>query len=309
MQLTDEASVGCLGFAYRPTPIQLELHGLTADAGLRAACNWLAETLDCEDWTRRMHADHCRYLLAYFGDRRVDDIRYAELIGYVRHELKRGLSKETVRKRLSTMKMAMREALAHGTLDRLPDFPVLRPQNHPRQGYWTKTQWDAANLACDGDEDFRTWVAVNWHTGMHSSDIDRFRWQDVDVVSKTWVRRNTKVKAEPKTLPLPDRLCGILRERRERLQPHPRDLVCGHPMGHPNRELRDLANRAGIPPITPTEAGRHSAETYLEECGATELFQMEWLGLKSPAMLKRHYRHATAKGMGAGIALVNVADS
>lgn len=284
---------------------QLELPGVSLERGLRAACNWLKETLDCEEWTRKMHADHCRYLLAYFGDVKVESIRYTEMIGYVRSEMKRGLSKETIRKRLSTLKMAMREAIAHGTLDRLPDFPVLRPQNHPRQGFWSYVQWEAANLACDADDDFRAWVATNWWSGMHSSDIDRFRWQDVDLVNKTWVRRNTKVHAEPKVLPLPDRWWILLQERKERLQPHPRDLVCGHTMGHPNRELRELAIRAGIPPITPTEAGRHSAETYLEECGASELFQMTWLGLKSPAMLKRHYRHATVAGLDAGIAKVN----
>lgn len=287
------------------TAIQLELPGLHHADSIRECLNWLLSSLDCEDWTRKMHADHRRYLLLHFKESRVSEIKYPQLIEYVRTELRRGLSKETIRKRLTTMKMAMREGLAHGVLDRLPDFPVVRAPRHPRQGFWSLLQWEAVNLACDGDDDFKTWIALNWWLGMHPSDTDRFRWQDVDLIAATWVRRNTKVKAPPTVLPLPKRLQEILRERKESLLPHPRDLVCGHPMGHPNRELKELARRAGVPEISPMEAGRHSAETYLEECGTTTHFQMTWLGLTSERMLQAHYRHMTAKGLSDGIAAVN----
>lgn len=285
--------------------IQLELPGVAGGDSLRAACNWLLESLDCEEWTRKMHADHCRYLLAHFGDTRVTALKYSTILEYTRSEARRGLSKESVRKRLCTLKMALREALARDVIEVLPDLPVIRARRRPKQGFWTRLQWEAVHMACDGDDDFRTWIAVNWWSGMHSSDIDRFRWQDVDLVSKTWVRRNTKVHAEPRVLPLPDRLCQILKERKELLQPHPRDLICGHPMGHPNREIKAIAARAGVPEISPIEAGRHSAETYLEESGASELFQMTWLGLMSPAMLKKHYRHATDRTIIDGITAVN----
>lgn len=160
-------------------------------------------------------------------------------------------------------------------------------------------------MACDADDDLRIWIAVDWWTGMHNSDINRFRWQDIDLVAKRWVRRNTKVQAEPKVLPLPERFWKILKERYEQRQPHPRDLVCGRDLGNPNREIREIARRAGIPEISPIEVGRHSCETYLEECGTDELFQMTWLGLKSPAMLKKHYRHATDVTVQRGIAAID----
>lgn len=284
--------------------IQLELRGLTCNDTLRACCNWMLESLDCEDWTRKMHADHVRYLLAYFGDVKVASLRYSTMLGYVEHEKRRGLSKESIRKRLSTLKMALREAVNHDVLDHVPDLPVVRARCHPKQGYWTKLQWEAVHLACDGDDDFRTWIACNWWMGSHSSDLDRLRWQDIDLARKTWIRRNTKVKATPIVLPLPDRLWDILRERKDRLQPHPRDLVCGHPMGNPNRELRELADRAGVPSICPIEAGRHSCETHMEACGCSQLHQITWLGLTSARML-RHYRHPTPKTIAEGVAAVN----
>lgn len=286
------------------TAVQLELRGLSATDDLRTCFNWLLEALDCEFWTRKMHADHCRYLLAHLGDVPVSSLRYSTVMGYVEHEKRRGLSKESIRKRLSTLKMALREGVNHGVLDRVPDLPVVRARCRPKQGYWTKLQWEAVHLACDGDDEFRTWIACNWWLGSHSSDLDRFRWQDIDLVRKTWVRRNTKVHAQPIVLPLPDRLWKILLARHGQIQPHPRDPVCGHPMGHPNRELRALADRAGVPAISPIEAGRHSCETYMEECGCSKLHQITWLGLTSERML-RHYRHPTPSTIAAGVAAMN----
>lgn len=271
--------------------------------GLRQAFSWLQESLDCTYWTRRMHADHARYLVQYFGDVPVTAIKYPQLRSYYDDERRRGRSKETIRKRLSTLKMALREGLAHGVLERLPDWPVIRSDTRAKEGHWTLTQWEAVHRACD-DAELRTWLAVGWWTGMHTSDLNRFRWQDVDLVVGTWIRRNTKTKAKPIPLPLPARLLAILRERYEETQPHPRDLVAGN-MGHPNRAVKQLAIRADVPVISPIEATRHSCETFLEESGTTGLYQMAWMGLTSERMLQRHYRHVTAPTIAAGIAAVN----
>lgn len=299
LELRNETVIG------RRLPIQLALPGLSLNEGLAQSLEWVYQVLSCTAETRKMHHDHGRYLMAFFGDVSVKSIGYPEIRSYAKSELLRGMARETVRKRITTLKMALQEAVYHRVLERLPDIPTIKGESHPKEGYWTYLQWEAVNLACDVDDDLRMWIAVDWWCGSHSSDINRFRWQDVDLVSKTWVRRNTKVKAKPIVLPLPDRLCAILKERFERVQPHPRDLVCGRIIKNPNREIKALARRAGVPEISPIEAGRHSCETYLEECGTTELYQMTWLGLKSPAMLKKHYRHQTARGMVEGIARVN----
>lgn len=282
--------------------MQLELRGL--GSGLRQALSWMFETMECTMATRQMHADHARYLVKFFGDVDVATLGYPQLREYYFSEKARGIAKETIRKRLSTMKMALREAVAHGTLSRLPDWPVIASDTRPKEGYWTLVQWEAAHLACD-DTDFRTWIANGWWLGLHTKDLNSFRWQDVDLVKATWVRRNSKTRIRPATLPLPYRLLEVLRERHAEMNPHPRDLVSWHSMGHPNREIKELARRAGVPVISPIEAARHSCETYLEECGTSELFQQHWLGLKSPRMLKRVYRHITDPTIGDGISKVN----
>lgn len=283
--------------------MQLELPGVGVAEGLRQCLSWMFETLECGTETRRMHADHGRYLVAFFGDVSAKAIGYVQLREYYLSEKARGISKETIRKRLSTMRMALREAVAHGVISRIPDWPVIRTDTRAKEGFWTLTQWESVHLACD-DVEFRTWVANGWWLGMRTSDNNRFRWQDVDLAKGTWVRRSSKTKIKPATLPLPKRLLAILKERYEEVRPHPRDLVAGHSMGYPNREIKELARRAGVPVISPTEAARHSCETFLEESGATKTYQMTWLGLTSERML-RHYRHVTDPTIQHGIAAVD----
>lgn len=286
-----------------PQGLQLELPSVSPPAGMRQALGWMLEEVEGSVWTRRMHADHARYLLAYFGDVPVKTLRYVTIREYVKAEKRRGISKETIRKRLCTLKMALREAVAHDVIERLPEWPVVVSDSRRKEGFWTLTQWEAAHLANDDDE-FRTWVASNWWFGSRSKDLDRFRWQDVDLVRGTWVRRGQKTGIKEAVLPLPRRMWDILQERHDAIAPHPRDLVCGHRFGHPNRAIKELARRAGVPEISPSEAGRHSCETFLEETGVSEAMQLLWLGLTSPRMLKS-YRHVTPATKFHAIGMVN----
>jgi len=284
--------------------MQLELPGVAPERGLRAALNHLlAHGLEGADATRKMHACHARYLLAAFGDVPLSDVTYPKLRAYYQDEQARGRSRETCRKRLSTLHMALEEAVRMGWMEKLPPWVVIKGDSKPRNLFWTLTQWEAAHLACD-DDDLATWVALGFWTGMHSSDLDRCRWQDVDLVRRTWIRRNTKSKAQPFELPMPDRLWNVLKERKDHLLPHPRDLVAARRMGNPNRALKALAMRADVPAISPIDL-RRSCETLLAERGTAELFQTTWLGLKSPRMLWRHYMRITQPTIDAGIAAVN----
>lgn len=258
---------------------------------LSTAFAWMLPTLDCELATRAMHGAHVRYLLAYFGDLDLRELRYAQVRAYVQAERARGLAKETIKKRLSTLKLALLEAVARGVIERLPEWPVIRSDTRPSLGYWTIADWRTAHELTD-DDDLRTWIANGWWGGMHLSDLDRFRWGDVDLSAGTWIRRNTKTKAQPARLALPTEWRRVLEERRRHVAGHPRDLIAGHPMGNCNRELKELAARVGVPRIS-TIGLRHSCVTYLFESGCESAFVQHWTGLTSERMLQRHYRHVT----------------
>lgn len=284
--------------------LQLELPGVSRAGSLRHALDHLlTHALECADATRAMHHTHARFLLAWFGDVQLAAITYPELRRYYVEEQKRGRSRETCRKRLSTLHMAMAESVRMGWLAAVPPWVVIKGDSKPRNTFWTVMQWEAAHLACD-DDDLATWIAMGFWTGQHTHDLNRMRWADVDLVRKTWIRRNTKSKAEPLELPMPDRLWSVLKERHDAHTPHRRDLVAGRSMGHPNRILRALCRRADVPEISPIDL-RRSCETYLSERGTAELFQTTWLGLKSPRMLWRHYRQVTGPTLDEGIARVN----
>lgn len=302
--------------------MQLELKGISAFGTLRHALSHLVtNALECAMPTREMHVRHARYLNEFYGRHLVDEktgavmwpggdpdlaaITYAQVRRYLDDEHRRGVAKETIRKRLSTLHMALCEAVRMGWLVAVPPWPVIKTDTRPKEAFWTMEQWEAADRECD-DDDLRTWILCGWWTGMHSSDLDRFRWDDVELAAETptWVRRNTKTKVKPVRLPLPKVIADRLRERYTALQPHKRDLIAARRMGHPNRPLKALCHRAGVPLLSPIGL-RHSCETFLEERGTTELFQMTWLGLSSPRMLKKHYRHITPPTLDRGISLLN----
>ena len=296
--------------------VQLELPGVSQAHGLRQAFAWLLESLDCTYWTRKMHADHGRLFVEgsilgrkkvppFYGDVDVRTLKLPQLRAYIDAEKRRGVAKETIRKRLSSLKMALREAVAHGVMERLPEWPVIRGDVNVKDAHWTRTQWEAVHLACDED-DMRTWIAMGWWLGLHTYDLNRYRWCDVDLVTGTWERRNHKTKIKPAVLPLPDRLLAILRERFEAKQPHKRDLIAGN-LGNPNRPLRAIAERAEVPRISPIGL-RHSCATYLAEVGSGEMFSMHWMGLKTEQPLKRHYRHVTTPTVDATIAAINAGE-
>lgn len=284
--------------------IQLDLPGLAATGTLRFAIeHLLAHGLECAHDTRLMHARYGRYLLEWFGDCQLAAIDYPRIKSYYVDEQARGVSRETIRKRLSTLHMTLAEAERMGWIPRVPPWVVIKTDSRPKTAFWTLTQWQAADMACD-DEDFRTWIALGFWFGLHTRDLNSYRWSDVNLARGVWVRRNHKTGITPAELPIPDRLLKLLRERHERLSPHARDLISARNMGHPNRPLKALCHRAGVPLISPIGL-RHSCETFLEETGTSELFQQTWMGLKSPAMLKKHYRHVTAPTLDGGIAAIN----
>jgi integrase len=285
--------------------LQLDLPGLAAAQSLRAAADHLlANALECRIDTAIMHQRHVRMLLEWFGaDTPVTAIGYPELRRYYVEEQRRGMSRETIRKRLSTLHMVLAEAERQGWVPRVPPWVVIKTDSRPAAGFWTLVQWQAVNLACD-DEDLRTWIALGFWFGLHTRDLNSYRWCDVDLVRRTWVRRNHKTGVTPIELPLPNQLQKLLRERHDQLQPHRRDLICARNLGNPNRAIKALCLRAGVTVISPIGL-RHSCETFLDESGTTELFQQTWMGLRSPAMLKRHYRHVTPRVLDGGIAAIN----
>jgi integrase len=292
--------------------LQLDLPGLSTSGHLKEVLAWMLahELGDCAAATRRMHSDHARYLLDHFGDVSLATIRYPQLLEYKEAMLRgdgraKGLARETIRKRLNTLHLAFHSALRRDLIEKVPPWLTIKSDTRPSERFWTLEQWRAVDAVCD-DEELRIWIAVGWWTGMHNSDLDRFRWDDVDLFKRTWVRRCTKNRRRvgPLVLPLPRHLHEILLARFGRLQPHPRDLVAGRRLGYPNRAVRAMATRAGVPEISPKDF-RHSCVTFLFESGCDEKFISSWTGHTTVRMANNVYRHQTPTTIEGNMEAVN----
>jgi len=256
----------------------------------RRALGWVLESHECRPKTLLMHASHAGYLLdgaveggARFGDVDVRRIGYPEIVAWMKAERSRGLAKETCKKRLSTLRLALLECVARRVIERLPQWPKIRTDTRRSEGYWTYEQFQQAIAACD-DDDLAAWITVGFFCGLHASDIDQFRWEDVHWARGTWTRRNSKTGVPPTELPLPAEFRTALVERQHRAGRHARQLVSTHPMGYPNRQLAEICDAAGVPRIS-TIGLRHSCESWLASRGVPTEGQVLWLGLTSPRML------------------------
>lgn len=278
--------------------LQLSLP-LGEPCSLARAFTHMLSTLECRHATWRMHFAHVTYWLEGTGKRGgvrrpgvgnvdVRTIGYPEIMAWYRQERLHGVSKETLKKRLSTLRQGLLAACELRALERLPQFPKIRTDSKRGEGFWTREELDKALADCD-DDDMFAWIMVGWWTGMRPSDIDRWRWDDVDLLRGTWIRYASKTGVPVAELPLEGPFGEWLTERRQRLGPHPRDLVVRVRQGHPNSFIRALCERAGVPSIS-AKGLRHSRESYLYATGADVATQIHQLGLTSERML-RVYRH------------------
>lgn len=165
-------------------------------------------------------------------------------------------------------------------------------------------------------------LAHAWHlalSGLRRGEIAGLRWSDVAFDSGTLTITNNRVSAggrsvenDPKsftsrrTLPLPDRLVGALRDARER-QRHERDeagaayrsgaYVVSNEIGDPyspavlSHYWRDTLARCGMRHIK-LHAARHTCATLMHLQGVPVAVIAAWIGHKDAALTMRLYAHS-----------------
>lgn len=271
---------------------------------------WTIERRQCADATRAQHLDHRRWLLEFFGDVPVHTIDFHAVTKYVDHERARGLTNTTIRKRLVTLRMALEDCYRRGLLKRSTDWwPELESDTKPGNDLWTYDQWRAGRIAFEPSQ--RIGIDVLWWTGMHLSDVKRWRRSDVQLASGEWTRYNTKSKADPAVLPLPAEFAAILERWFADERPGPAHRVAPLFWDFPIKPMARVCERAGMPRIT-TLGLRRSCVSYQFELGrkkgmagdAIADFVALWLGHKgdprTSSIIRRHYHRWTPEAIKAG---------
>jgi len=287
--------------------MQLEL-SVDRVGKLREAISWMISHRDCADATRAQHFDHRRWLVEWFGDCPVAEVTFPRVLEYIEAEKTRGIMVASIKKRLVTLRMALENSYRRGHLPHTIDWwPDIASDSKPGQDLWTYDQWRQGRLAFEPEQ--RIGVDVMFWSGMHTSDVKRWRRSDVDLAKGQWLRYNTKSKADPGWLPLPPDFARILEDwfvaggivaDSQRVAP---DWWAS-----PIRPMARVCQRAAMPRITQLGL-RRSCVSYQFELGAAKNMDMKrlsewvahWLGHKGDPMtsdiIRRHYMRWTPKAL------------
>lgn len=250
--------------------------------------------------TRAMYHEQRGWLVDYFGDVPIETVRFKEVNGYIDHETARGLMRETIKKRLKVLRLALEDAWRRGLIKERPHWwPDIKSDSKPGQDMWTYQNYRQGRLAFEPDQ--RIAVDILFWTGMHTSDVHRWRRSDVDLERNVWRRYNTKSKAIAKWLPLPEEFATLLADWfTANGITEPSHRVTPRFWAYPSKGMIRTCARAGVPHVTPLGL-RRSCVSYIFELSfkngmspeqAAE-FAALWLGHKgdprTSRIIRTHY--------------------
>lgn len=156
-----------------------------------------------EDCRRRL-----KYLLRFFGDLRLCDIRYAHLEGYSRHRLgtakARGGDRKpaTVHRELALLRRVLNVAVRDGWLTRNPFSQgrslISAATENERQRILTREEEERLLVACEGPRkgSLRAMIILALDTGLRRGEILSLRWSDVDLFGRSITIRAFNCKTE-----------------------------------------------------------------------------------------------------------------
>lgn len=283
--------------------MQLEL-AIDRPGTLHEAITWTVGHRNCGNATKAQHLDHRRWLIEHFGDCSVSDVTFARVLNYIETEETRGIMRATVKKRLVTLRMALEDCYRRGMLAHTVDWwPEIESDSRPGQDFWTYDVYRQARLAFEHEQ--RIGVDIEFWFGAHDSDVRRYRRSDFDMVKRAWRRLNTKSKADPKWLPLPEEMARILEDWFVYAGiSSPSHKIAPLWWASPIKPMARVCHRAGVPRITQLGL-RRSCVSYMFELGAkkgidpkqTAEFVALWLGHKGDPMtsniIRTHYMRWT----------------
>lgn len=248
--------------------------------------------------TRAMYHEQRRWLGAFFGDDApIASIDFAAVNRYLEEETARGLMVETCKKRLKLLRLALEDAWRRGLCKERPHWwPEIKSDSKPGQDLWTYANYRQGRLAFDPDQ--RIGVDILFWTGMHDSDVRRWRRGDVDLERGLWRRYNTKSKAVARWLPLPEEFAQLLADWfTANGITEPAHRVAPRWWAFPSKGMIRTCARAGVPHVTPLGLRRSCVSHIFElavkkgmtpEQGAE--FAALWLGHKSDPRTSRIIR-------------------
>lgn len=287
------------------------------------ALRYLVEESNAKAWpasTLRMFEQKAGHLFRALGDVLLAQLTTADVKRYIDQRLgehvdrarTRTTSRETVRKELSTLRAALREAGELGWcapgLERLsiPRFVAESKARDRRLSLDevaallpalidTRRRSTAADLAARR----RRWLMVALYLGGRLSEVERIGWEDLDLEARAVHLRGTKTRRADRHLPLAGPLADLL----EQVPAADRTGPIAGAWPNVRRDLAQACARAGIPRCSPNDLRRTFA-SWLVNAKVPLKVIAELLGHSSTRMVDRVYGHVERDSMAAAAALL-----
>jgi integrase len=284
------------------------------------ACRYLVEQSKAKDWpasTLKMFADKAGHILRILGPVKLTELTTPAVKRYIDQRLgekvsaERTTARETVRKELSTLRAALREAeelgwLAVGTHKSV--IPTFLARYVPRERWLTPEEF---SKLCGALADptrrkhahevaarRRFWITLAVFLGGRLSEIEsKIHWDEVDLAASVLRLRGTKTAGSDRAIPIPAPLAAILAEVP---QENRVGLVAG-PWSSVRRDLAQACERAGIERVTPNDLRRTYA-SWLVNAGVPLQQVARLLGHKSTRMVDLVYGKLSDATLAAAVA-------
>lgn len=277
--------------------LEREAHGAPADAAEEAPPRPLTEVLEQflayglperSEATREIHGYKAGHLGRILGEHDVNALTRIDFAKYLQQREAEGVVQHTRAKEAITMRMALRFAFENGLMARDPAGIVPKMKT----GYVPRTR----HLSPDEAERYvrsfkparQAWILVGIYSGCRKSEINRIRWEHIDLENRILLAPGKKTPDAWRRLPLHPVLEALAREL-------PRDRpTFVRPWPSPNSQLLIKARRLGIPRISPNDLRRTFA-SWLVQGGAPLKLVADLLGHRTTAMVEKVYGHLRAE--------------
>lgn len=271
-----------------------------------------------------------QHLLPALGHHRIDQLRTGHVERWLEQEAAHGQAKATLQQYRGDLRQILKWAVARDLVPRnvadAAHIPHSAPEATEKRAF-TWDELDALYEALSNDRMGQYFVVLT-ELGLRNQEADALSWLDVDLDGRRAnIHRAMKrgdggvplgigdLKVARSSRPVRLSEVAVMALRRQRAQQAAERLAAGPywsrderwvelvftselgtPM-HPSnvrRAFRVACRRAGVPELTPYEAGRHTAASLMIDAGASPTQVAAQLGHRSTRMLERHYQHRVA---------------
>ncbi|ACL63378.1 integrase family protein [Anaeromyxobacter dehalogenans 2CP-1] len=238
---------------------------------------------DRAEGTLEMYAKKGGHLVRVFGDQQVHALSLDKVQDYINQRLGEGAARETVRKELSTLRVALETAKARKLYvgDPRSIFPPFRVTYRPRERHLSVEEFGKLLAVLDAKR--RRWIMVAVYSGARRSEVEALRWDTHVNLETGWlVLPGTKTAKARRSVPILQPLADELAS-----DPSKKGFVV-EAWANVGRDLRIACAHAGVARVSPNDLRRTFA-SWMKQQGEDSAVVAKLLGHASTRMVDLVY--------------------